>query len=162
MPVSARISNVNIAMLAAGAWSRAALCAVLCAAGTPVHPAPMYQWVDPQTGTVQLAGQPPPWFRRGEPGPRVRVFEHGKVIDDTAYAPAPTTPAPLAPASAAESAAPTGSGAMHALPAADPAPAQVEEFKALLEAWDREQAGRALQARPAPGTPSAVAAPPPH
>ena len=43
----------------------------------------MYQWVDPDTHTTQLSGKPPYWYRNGEPGPRVVVFENGKVIDDT-------------------------------------------------------------------------------
>ncbi|MEJ2760850.1 MAG: hypothetical protein P8126_04760 [Gammaproteobacteria bacterium] len=43
----------------------------------------MYQWVDPATGITQLSGKPPPWYRSGEGGPRVFVFEHGRVIDDT-------------------------------------------------------------------------------
>ena len=43
----------------------------------------MYQWLDPATGITQLSGKPPPWYRSGEGGPRVFVFEHGRVIDDT-------------------------------------------------------------------------------
>lgn len=43
----------------------------------------MYKWVDPQTGITQLSGKPPPWYRSGEDGPRVFVFERGKVVDDT-------------------------------------------------------------------------------
>ena len=46
----------------------------------------MYQWVNPQTGTVQFAGDPPPWYRSHEGGARVLVFEKGKIIDDTAIA----------------------------------------------------------------------------
>lgn len=44
----------------------------------------MYQWVSPDTGTTQLSGKPPSWYRSGRPGPRVFVFEHGRIIDDTA------------------------------------------------------------------------------
>jgi hypothetical protein len=44
----------------------------------------MYQWVDPDTGTTQLSGTPPHWYRSGEPGPRVYVFDAGRVIDNTA------------------------------------------------------------------------------
>jgi hypothetical protein len=47
-----------------------------------VH-ARMYQWVDPDTSTTQLSGKPPYWYRNGELGPRVIVFDNGKVIDDT-------------------------------------------------------------------------------
>lgn len=44
----------------------------------------MYQWTDPESGITQLSGKPPPWYRSGEAGPRVFVFERGRVIDDTA------------------------------------------------------------------------------
>ncbi len=45
--------------------------------------AQMYQWVDPETGTTQLSGKPPAWYRSAEGGPRVFVFNRGKVVDDT-------------------------------------------------------------------------------
>ena len=43
----------------------------------------MYQWIDPESGTTQLSGKPPVWYRSGEGGPRVVVFEQGQVVDDT-------------------------------------------------------------------------------
>lgn len=43
----------------------------------------MYQWIDPESGTTQLSGKPPTWYRGVEGGPRVFVFEQGKVVDDT-------------------------------------------------------------------------------
>lgn len=43
----------------------------------------MYQWVDPDNGVTQLSGKPPVWYRSREGGPRVFVFENGKIIDDT-------------------------------------------------------------------------------
>jgi len=43
----------------------------------------MYQWVDPENGTTQLSGKPPAWYRSKEDGPRVFVFERGKIVDDT-------------------------------------------------------------------------------
>ena len=43
----------------------------------------MYQWVDPESGTTQLSGKPPMWYRSTQSGPRVFVFENSKVIDDT-------------------------------------------------------------------------------
>lgn len=46
----------------------------------------MYQWVDPQSGHTQMAGAPPAWYRSGQPGPRVFVFENGQIIDDTRVA----------------------------------------------------------------------------
>lgn len=126
----------------------------------------MYQWVDPNTGTVQLAGKPPPWFRSATPGPRVRVYEHGKVIDDTAYAApraelaagaetdtantaAPDVPVPDQVTSAPEVKLSAGSSAN-----------QVKEFKALLEAWDRAQSVRADRARVPPASSTAVVPPP--
>lgn len=43
----------------------------------------MYQWLDPDTKITQLSGKPPSWYRSDTPGPRVIVFDNGKVIDDT-------------------------------------------------------------------------------
>ena len=43
----------------------------------------MYQWVNPATGRSELSGAPPAWYRSGS-GPRVRVYENGNIIDDTA------------------------------------------------------------------------------
>jgi hypothetical protein len=43
----------------------------------------MYQWKDPETGTTHLSGVPPAWYRSENHGPRVFVFEKGKMIDDT-------------------------------------------------------------------------------
>lgn len=54
----------------------------LLVAAMPVH-ARMYQWIDPDTGTTQLSGKPPAWYRSTDSGPRVIVFEKGKVVDDT-------------------------------------------------------------------------------
>jgi hypothetical protein len=49
----------------------------------------MYQWVNPSTGNTQLSGSPPAWYRTRAGGPRVLVFEDGKLIDDSAVAVAP-------------------------------------------------------------------------
>lgn len=43
----------------------------------------MYQWNDPDTGITQLSGRPPAWYRSDTGGPRVIVFDKGKIIDDT-------------------------------------------------------------------------------
>ena len=51
--------------------------------GTIVQ-ARMYQWVDPASGTTQLSGTPPTWYRSAEGGPRTFVIEKGQIIDDTA------------------------------------------------------------------------------
>lgn len=44
----------------------------------------MYQWSNAATGTVQLSGSPPAWYRSAAPGPRVLVFDNGQLVDDTA------------------------------------------------------------------------------
>ena len=44
----------------------------------------MYQWSNEATGTVQLSGSPPAWYRSFADGPRVFVFDNGQLIDDTA------------------------------------------------------------------------------
>lgn len=46
----------------------------------------MYQWVDPDSGSTQLSGKPPVWYRSKQPGPRVFVFERNRIIDDTGIA----------------------------------------------------------------------------
>ena len=44
----------------------------------------MYQWVEADTGTTQLSGKPPVWYRSASSGPRIFVFDNGRLIDDTA------------------------------------------------------------------------------
>ena len=44
----------------------------------------MYQWTDPDTGTTQLSGKPPAWYRSQQDGPRIFVFDKNRLIDDTA------------------------------------------------------------------------------
>ncbi|MFT4583071.1 MAG: Xaa-Pro aminopeptidase [Gammaproteobacteria bacterium] len=44
----------------------------------------MYQWLSHASGTVQLSGDAPAWYRSTTPGPRVFVFDSGQLIDDTA------------------------------------------------------------------------------
>ncbi len=44
----------------------------------------MYQWSNSATGTIQLSGSPPAWYRSASPGPRVFVFDDGQLVDDTA------------------------------------------------------------------------------
>jgi hypothetical protein len=46
----------------------------------------MYQWQSASTGSAQLSGEPPAWYRSEQGGPRVRVFENGNLIDDTVIA----------------------------------------------------------------------------
>jgi len=44
----------------------------------------MYQWTESGVETTQLSGKPPPWYRSATSGPRVFVFDKGRLIDDTA------------------------------------------------------------------------------
>ncbi len=154
----------------ASAKTHSSLCLVavsLLVTNSAAHAAKMYQWIDPTTGTVQLAGAAPPWYRSAMRGPRVRVYEQGKVIDDTAYAApdspldsalpsTPESPGPAHPGSAPVAGEEKKSGApAAALPTSSAS--RSEEFKALLEAWDREQARQ----EPPPPTAS-TPAPPAH
>jgi hypothetical protein len=51
---------------------------------SPIVQARMYQWLDPASGTTQLSGTPPTWYRSAEGGPRTCGIEKGQIIDDTA------------------------------------------------------------------------------
>ena len=52
----------------------------------PVADARMYQWEQPRSGRIQLSGDAPAWYRSVHPGPRVLVFDNGKLVDDTGIA----------------------------------------------------------------------------
>jgi hypothetical protein len=43
----------------------------------------MYQWQDPHSKSIQFSGVPPAWYRSPASGPRVRVYDAGKLVDDT-------------------------------------------------------------------------------
>jgi hypothetical protein len=151
---------------------RLILSTLLCAL-PGVAAARMYQWVDAQTGTVQLSGAPPAWYRGAQPGPRVFVFENGQLIDDTARAmtapdaaalratafgtPPPAAPALTAPIFEAPTPAPAEAEAPPA--AEDSTSAQIAEFKALLEAYDRAQSAAALDALEQGAAPASATSP---
>ena len=61
----------------------ATLAVVGCTLGASTADARMYQWLSPSTGSLQMSGQPPPWYRSEVSGPRVYVFEGGFLVDDT-------------------------------------------------------------------------------
>lgn len=44
----------------------------------------LYAWRAPDSGRDHLSGVAPPWYRDGSEGPRVRVYENGLLVDDTA------------------------------------------------------------------------------
>ncbi|MEM7467673.1 MAG: hypothetical protein AAF387_12435 [Pseudomonadota bacterium] len=50
----------------------------------PAADARMYQWEQAQSGRIQLSGHAPAWYRGTQPGPRILVFDNGKLVDDTA------------------------------------------------------------------------------
>ena len=55
-----------------------------CLGLAPGAQARLYQWVNPASGTVEMSGRPPPWYRSAEAGgPRVQVYERGRLVDDT-------------------------------------------------------------------------------
>jgi len=142
-----------------------ALCATLLLLVTTSASARMYQWVDPRSGTAQLSGSPPAWYRGTQAGPRVFVFENGRLVDDTARAVEPAQAAALrdeafgntAPAAATLSPHSPLRAPMFEAPAQAPAAAapsaeedstsaQIAEFKALLETYDQTQAAAAHEA----------------
>lgn len=154
-----------------------ALC--ICCMSVAPAAARMYQWQNPATGTTQLSGIPPGWYRSSEGGPRVYVFENNQLIDDTgipvsaaqrealraeAFGAAAEaakghldTLAP-SPAHAATSNLPT-QAKLNAAPTA-PAPAaattsdKATALKALIDAWDQHQLDQAralLEMLPADG-----------
>lgn len=116
----------------------------------------MYQWTDPATGHTHLSGHAPAWYRNGD-GPRVLVFEGGRLVDDTARRVDQATGERLRAQAAARP--PTddeGQAASGDAAAADgPPPASAEDdaarvarLKALIAAWE---ALRTAQARAALG-----------
>lgn len=145
------------------------LLSVLLIAWSGSASARMYQWVDAQSGTVQLSGSPPAWYRGTQAGPRVFVFDNGRLIDDTARRlpaeeaallravafGAPVSVSPVLNAPLFDTPPPASLPASEALtlPATTAAPApedstsrQIAEFKALLEAYDRAQDAAAHEA----------------
>jgi hypothetical protein len=56
---------------------------VLAAFAARPAEARMYQWVNTQTGRTQMSGKPPSWYRSDQPGPRIFVFDNGRLVDDT-------------------------------------------------------------------------------
>jgi len=148
-----------------------ALCATLLLLVACSASARMYQWVDPRSGTVQLSGSPPAWYRGTQTGPRVFVFENGRLVDDTARAvepaqaatlradafgstaPAAATLSPHSPLRAPMFEAPAQAPAAAVPPAVeDSTSAQIAEFKALLESYDQTQAAAAREALDEAGT----------
>lgn len=77
------ISTVSRPRAGPGVALSLALCLVLLSAAERSE-ARMYQWTSPVTGSLQMSGEPPSWYRSGQDGPRVRVFKDGFLVDDTA------------------------------------------------------------------------------
>jgi hypothetical protein len=120
--------------------------------------ADLYQWIDPATRVRQLSGRPPAWYRGEAPGPRVRVFAHGQLMDDTAIAVSAEeaatlrtrafgTPAAIkAEPATAQTVPPDATVVLPPPPppAATASPGtNAADMKALIEAWDRDREARA-------------------
>ena len=145
-----------------------AVCLVLLSSA-PVA-ARMYQWHNPTTGTTQLAGTPPAWYRSLRGGPRVWVFENNQLIDDTGIAvsdqqraalqaeafgqgaphePAAAQQAPPAAVQNDKTAPDSATPAATSVPAAPLVKAdastagKAEALKALIDAWDQHQLDQA-------------------
>jgi len=153
-----------------------ALCSLALLLASATVSARMYQWVDARSGTVQLSGAPPAWYRGSQPGPRVFVFENGRLVDDTAREVEPAQAAALrasafgqtVPAAAHLSPHSPLRAPMFEAPAVaspdgqeDSTSAQIAEFRALLETYEQTQAAAAhhaldeAEAGVAPNGPSA-------
>jgi len=141
------------------------LCVALLAVALPAQ-ARMYQWVSPNSGRTQISGKPPAWYRNGESGPRVLVFENGRLVDDTAkplseaesaamraaafsrdaaMAPAAVT-VPDAEASIEETPVSpegaegvTGDDVAAAPPATEAPDETIARLKGIIDAWERQQ-----------------------
>ncbi len=143
------------------AWLLAASAAVAGADG-----ARMYEWRQPGTGTVQLSGTAPSWYRGTVPGPRVRVHARGRVVDDTAWevpdderaalraaALGNTSSVPLVEDANPASLPEPGAAVPAPPPSTNPEPASIgaddlAHYKAVVEAWDRAERERAEGKRP--------------
>lgn len=71
--------------LAIISFMRSFICIFLLLIATSVE-ARIYQWVNPSTGSTQLSGKAPAWYRSDMGGPRVLVFENNVLVDDTGVA----------------------------------------------------------------------------
>jgi hypothetical protein len=139
--------------------------AALAVLGCGASEARLYQWNDPRTGTTQLSGRPPAWYRKADADPirlpRVFVFDNGTLIDDTHRRVSPEQHTALrtqafsggaGPTEITDSAA-TGSSDTSddasGPPDREPAPAEattaqeVGRLREILADWDRKQGERA-------------------
>lgn len=115
----------------------------------------MYQWVNPQTGRTQMSGKPPAWYRSDKPGPRVFVFENGRLIDDTARAVGIEERAALRATAFAET--PPAAGPQTAAPGGEPATRETAETKPGASVLERgfgeaDTAGATAPAEPPDAT----------
>ncbi len=61
-----------------------ALALVIAALVSSSAASQVYIWRDPNTGTVQMDGSAPSWYRSGQ-GPRVQLWQGFNIVDDTAW-----------------------------------------------------------------------------
>ncbi|MCC7412687.1 MAG: hypothetical protein IT495_13810 [Gammaproteobacteria bacterium] len=132
-----------------------ALC--LLAAASPVCAGRMYQWIDARTGTTQMSGRPPAWYRTERPGPRVFVFENGQIIDDTARTVETDERAALRAQALRSADVHYAAAAGAAAPDDGAAPAADAELQALLPGGEDFDLDALLQAAPQAATPAPAA-----
>lgn len=140
---------------------RSLVCLCVCALSIASADARMYQWTSPDTGSTQLSGRPPAWYRSAQGGPRVYVFDDNRLVDDTgitvsaeqraalraeAFGEAPPVAQPSASAAAHAATSDERPAPPSAAPAAavdqDPA-AKAAALKSLIDAWDQKQLDQA-------------------
>lgn len=129
---------------------------LLSSAAPAVDGARMYQWRHPDTGTVQLSGAAPSWYRAQASGPRVLVYAQGRIVDDTARPVSEAERLALRaaalgvtePPARLEAPASAPAPATRSATAAPPEPValsadDIAHYKAVIEAWDRAERERA-------------------
>ena len=135
----------------------------LCCLSIAPVAARMYQWRNPATGTTQMSGAPPAWYRSAEGGPRIYVFDDARLVDDTgiavsdeqrealrarAFGAVPrsaggNTSTATPGAAAGASAAATATTATPAAAAEQDPASKAANLKALIDAWDQRQLDQA-------------------
>ncbi|MGE0861393.1 MAG: hypothetical protein AB7P42_19925 [Gammaproteobacteria bacterium] len=152
----------------------------LCLCSLSITPAAarMYQWRSPATGTTQLSGTPPAWYRTLEGGPRVYVFDANRLVDDTGIAvsdeqrralraaafgevetaqPEPVARPPVTATAPPPPSATTPGAPTVTPPAASGGADEAAALKALIEAWDQRQVDQVravIEAAPAADAPA--------
>ena len=78
----------------------------LAAVSSVSEAARLYQWTNPRTGVPELSGTAPGWYRSDADGPTIRVYEGGRLVDDTRFRVTPEKQQMLRSAAFAKNTAP--------------------------------------------------------